>query len=99
MTYDQMPLKMWTLDRNHLGPILRPSYDVRKTIVTVLVGVNGMGRVKILTEGQKVMSEYFKDEIRRAIYSGALGDWRLRRPIHLTLHFNNAPVHNASVSV
>jgi hypothetical protein len=95
MMNDQILLKMWTLDRDHLDPILHRSRRLRKTMVAVFFGVNGIGLVKILPQGQKVTSDYFKDAILHAIYRGSLGGWRLGRRTHLTLSFDNAPVHNA----
>jgi hypothetical protein len=62
-------------------------------MLTVFLEVNGL--VKILPEGQKVPSQYSKDEILHAIYRGSLGGWRLGRVTHLTPHSDNAPVHNA----
>jgi hypothetical protein len=44
MMYDQIPSKMWTLDRDHSDPILHPNHDVRKTIVTVFCGPSGIGK-------------------------------------------------------
>jgi hypothetical protein len=70
---DAIPSKTWAMHRDHRNPILRPSHHIRKTIVTVDLGVNGIGRAKILPDRQKVTSEDFKNEILCAIYRGSLG--------------------------
>jgi hypothetical protein len=44
-------------------------------MTTVFLGANGIGLVKILTEGQKVTSDYFKKEVLCDIYRAAHGDW------------------------
>jgi histone-lysine N-methyltransferase SETMAR len=61
----------------------------------VLFGVNGTGFVKILPERQKITSDYFKYEIVHAMSRESLGGWRLAHVAHLSLHFDEAPVHNA----
>jgi hypothetical protein len=95
MMYDQIPLKMLTLDRDHIDTILRPSHQSRKTMITVFFGVNGISLVKILSESMKLPSEYFKDQVLREIYQGLHGSWWPGRLTHLTLHYDDAPVHNS----
>jgi histone-lysine N-methyltransferase SETMAR len=65
-------------------------------MVTSFFGVNGIGLVKILPEGTKLTSGYFKDEVLRQIYEESCGSSDLDCPTSLTLHYDNAPVQNAS---
>jgi hypothetical protein len=77
MIYDQIPSKMWTLDLDHIDPILHLSRHARKTMGTLFVGVNDISLVKILTEGQsshrstskmKSSTQYTADHL-------AVGEW------------------------
>jgi hypothetical protein len=95
MMHDQTPSRMWALNRGHVDAIVRPSHQSRKTMVTAFFGVNGIGLVKILPEGMKLTSRYFKDEILRQIYEGSCGSSDLDFPTPLTLHHDNALVHIA----
>jgi hypothetical protein len=65
--YNQTPPRMWALDRNHVHAIVRLCHQSRKTMATAFSGVSGFGLVKILTEGTKRSSGYFKDEVLRQI--------------------------------
>jgi hypothetical protein len=73
---DEMLSKVQALDRDPLGPKLPASYHVRKTIVTLFIGVNSIDTAKILPDGQKATREYFKDEILHAISRRSLGGWQ-----------------------
>jgi hypothetical protein len=64
-------------------------------MLTAFFGVNGIGLVKILSEGTKLTLGYFKDEILRQIYEESCGSSDLDYPTSLALHYDNAPVHNA----
>jgi hypothetical protein len=62
-------------------------------MITVFFGVNGIGLVKFLSEGTKLTSEHFNNQVLREIYQGSHASWPLGRLIHLTLHYDNALVH------
>jgi histone-lysine N-methyltransferase SETMAR len=64
-------------------------------MVTALFGVNGIGLVKILPEGTRLASGYFKDEVLRQISDESCDSSDLDCATPLTLHDDNAPVHNA----
>jgi hypothetical protein len=93
--YDPTPSRMWALDRDHVDAIVRPSHQSRKTMVTVFFGASGIGLVKILPEGTKLTSGYFKDEVLRQIYDESCGSSDLNCPTPLTLHDDNATIYNA----
>jgi hypothetical protein len=86
MMLDQLPSKMWALNRDHIDAIIRLSHQSRKTMVTVVCGANDRGLVRVLPEGTRLTSEYFKDQVLREICQGSRGSWRLGRPTPLMLH-------------
>jgi hypothetical protein len=77
MMYGQMPSKMWVPDQGHVDAILRLSHQSRKATAVVFFGVNGRDLVKILPEGTKLTSEYFKDRVLQKIYHGSHSSWQL----------------------
>jgi hypothetical protein len=64
-------------------------------MVMAFFEVNDIGLVKILPEGTKRTSGHFKDEVLRLIYEESCGSSDLDYPTPLTLHYDDAPVHNA----
>jgi hypothetical protein len=86
---------MWVLDRDHLGTRVRPTHQSRKSMVAAFFGVHGIGLVKVRPECTKLTSEYFKDQVLQEIDHRSHTSWRLGRLTHLTLHYQNARVHNA----
>jgi 2-polyprenyl-3-methyl-5-hydroxy-6-metoxy-1,4-benzoquinol methylase len=73
MIYDQIPSKMSALNRDDADAIIWSSHESRKTMAMVFFGVNGRGFVKILPEGTKLTSEYFKDQVLQEISQGSPG--------------------------
>jgi hypothetical protein len=58
---------MWILDQDHVDTIIRPGHQSRKTMITVFFGFKGICLVKILPEGAKLTSKYFKNQVLREI--------------------------------
>jgi hypothetical protein len=92
MRDDQTPSRIWTLDRDHVDAVVRSSHQSRKTMVTAFFGVDDIGLVKILPDGTKLTSGYFKDEVLRQIYQESYASSDLDCPIPLTVHGDNASV-------
>jgi hypothetical protein len=64
-------------------------------MVTVVFGVEGIALLDVPPTGAKPRSDYFCCNIIEALKQGIYPEGRVPGTIRYTVHFNNAPVHDA----
>jgi hypothetical protein len=95
MTYDQSPTGMRALDRSCVDERVRPTNHSRKTMVTVVFGVDAMACLDIRPAGAKSTADYFCEHVADLVERVVYPNGRRAGAIRHVLHFDNAPVHNA----
>jgi hypothetical protein len=95
MAYDQSPTGMSAIDRSCVDEKVRPTNYSQKTMVTVFFGVGGIALSDVLPTGVKLTSDHFCCNIIEALEEVVYPEGRVPGTTRYTLHFDNAPVHEA----
>jgi hypothetical protein len=75
---------------NEVDPIAWPISHLRKTMMTVFFGVNGIALIDILPEKTKLSFEYFKENTIKEFDSVVYLTKQKSHANHMHLHFDNA---------
>jgi hypothetical protein len=84
----------WIASWDDVDEIERPSHFHQKTMLTVFFNGTGEYKIAILLEGQKMNSAYFIESVLRPLAKICYPQGKGTRERRVTLHFDNALVHN-----
>jgi hypothetical protein len=85
---------MWTLAPNDDDPIAWPTNHLRKTMMMILFGVNGIALIDTSLEEAKLSLEHFKENIIKELDLIAYPPRRKRHATRMSLHSDRYPIHN-----
>jgi hypothetical protein len=86
---------MWAVDRSCVDEMVRLSNYSQKTMTAVFFGAEGIALLDVLPTGAKLTSDYFWCTIIEGLEQVIYPEGRVPATTRCTLHFDNAPVHNA----
>jgi histone-lysine N-methyltransferase SETMAR len=88
---------VWAASWEDIGEIERPSHHQKKTMMTVFFNGSGAFSINLLPQGQKMNSNYFAENIIRPLSALCYPNGRQAHERRVSLHFDNAPIHNTKV--
>ena len=95
--YDYDHQRKWVIDNEIPDERVIRTNIVKKTMITLFIGIKGIVLFDIKPKKQKINGEYFISNIIQKIEKSPIAAKAIRQKKKLTLHYDNAPSHKSKI--